>query len=113
MNYKSDLYFNDVHKAFILDIKGVFFNIPDKPPVVDFKYLHKKQAVRFVVNLSGTHLLTSKGIRSLILLKESAESESLQFHILCENSALYNTMTDLSLHRMFSIVMDLKNLPAV
>ncbi len=111
MNYKSDLIYNDSYKAFILEIKGVFYNLPDSKPIIDFKHLKSKNASRFIINFSNTRLLTSNGIRCLIFLKDLAEKEGFSFHILCNNEAIFNTMMDLSLNGVFSIVKDLKALP--
>jgi len=108
MNYKSDLIYNDSYKAFVLEIKGVFYNLPDSKPIIDFKYLKSRNASRFIINFTNAHLLTSKGIRCLIFLKEEAEKEGLGFHILCNNTAIFNTMMDLSLDGVFSIIKDLK-----
>ena len=113
MNYESNLVYNQACRAFILDLKGVFYNIPDAKPTVDFKTLKAENALRFIISTTSLHLLTSIGIRCFILFKDAAEKEGLEFHLLCNNDGIRNTMTDLSLHGLFSILRDLKELPAV
>jgi len=110
MNHTSNLVLNPEKKAFILEIRGFFLDMVDTPPSIDAKAVQGKEAVRFVVNITQAQPFTSRGIRCLVHLKEEAEALGLRFHVLCANQNIRTLLTDLSLHGIFSIIGDLREL---
>jgi hypothetical protein len=113
MNYESNLAYHQAHRAIILELKGVFYSMPDTKPVLDLAPFRVKKAHRLIINLSNVHLVTSVGIRCLILFKDMGEKEGLKYYLLCGNPSIYTNLADLSLHGLFSIIRDLRELPVI
>jgi anti-anti-sigma regulatory factor len=112
MSYTSNLILNQEKKAVILEIRGFFLDMADTAPSIDAKTVQGKNAIRFVANISQAQPFTSRGIRCLVHLKEEAEALGLKFHVLCANPEIRTLLTDLSLHGIFSIIGDLRELKA-
>lgn len=104
MKYESSLRFDEKAKALYVKITGHFHGMAFSHPILDYDSLKTRKARVVVLDLSDVHMVNSRGVRSLLIMKEEVESKGLSFKILCTNESILTLFRDLSLTELFTLI---------
>lgn len=104
MHYAGDLSYLPEHRAMACRILGTFVHLTDNyfefPPD-----LSAYPGIRhLIMDFTHADMITSKGVRNLILLREKAEILGLDLIVVCGHERISKNLLDLSLDKLFRIV---------
>ncbi|OGJ86148.1 MAG: hypothetical protein A2268_01605 [Candidatus Raymondbacteria bacterium RifOxyA12_full_50_37] len=103
MNYENNIIYNETAKEVVVSITGTFA-LPGDPPLSrTLEPYFKKDLKKITINISNLTMITSTGIRHLIILKEYAVNTATKLVLRCSNTQIYNSLCDLNLDAVFVI----------
>lgn len=110
MHYVSNIVHEPGLQALICRIQGTFVHLTDNYFEIPSNYTAYPKIRMILMDFSHADMITSKGIRNLILLKEKAEILGFAFVVVCGQERISKNLLDLSLDKLFRIVSSINKL---